>query len=216
MLAGLDTALARDFANARHQAGIDGRQLQADEDRWLETVRNRCTTGDCLRQAYQDRDAAIRAQSERAAGPAAFDETRPFVADTAAWSKARALVGKRCAGPGDVPGFAPMPGALPVVLRDGIIRTAALGAWRFAFLVAPPAEATSACLIEDVAALPADAHAAILQCAMPGYDLTGLGVRLAGHKDVAGFWTIDQGKLKRQPVGVLGGDIRCQQPEAGE
>jgi uncharacterized protein len=212
----LDNKLANDFDNARHQAGIDGRALQGEETQWL-AVRDRCTTSDCVARAYQARDAEILAESERASSPAAYDETRPFPADVKLMAKAHAAVGKACAGAADVPGFAVITGAQPTILRDGIIRAVADGDARFAFLIAHSGATAPDCLIEDVVALPDAARlGTYLQCTMPAYDLSGLGIRLPGHRDVAGFWTIDHGKLNRQPVGVLGGDIRCQQPESGE
>ena len=216
-LSALDNKLANDFNNARHQAGMNGKALQADENHWLAAVRNQCTTSDCVQHTYQTRDAEILRNSERAASPAAYDETHPFLADAQLLEKARRNTGKPCDGPSDVPGFPLATGALPIILHDGIIRTLADGNARFASLIAHSEANPPNCTIEDVAALPdAAQHATYLQCTMPGYDLSGLGIRLPGHREVAGFWTIDRGKLKRQPVGVLGGDISCQQPETGE
>jgi len=43
-------------------------------------------------------------------------------------------------------------------------------------------------------------------------------MRKAGVKKLVGYWEIDDGKLVRQPLDVLGvnNSVRCQEPETGD
>jgi uncharacterized protein len=220
----LDRKLANDFNNAKYQGGSDGEALQAAEDAWLHDVRNKCTDAACLRTAYQARDAQILADSLRAASPASYADTRPFPADPAIWSEARSFVGQSCSvNSRDIhiarPGFSTPKGFLVIVGPGGFfVEPLEKNGTRFVFLV-QVADASGACTIRDVAALPApDKANAWLQCSIEDIGM-GPGMRLAGKSDVVGFWTVDAEKtaLQRQPVNVLGqGTIRCTQPESGE
>jgi uncharacterized protein YecT (DUF1311 family) len=215
-LSALDAKLARDFDNTKFQGGIDARALRAEEDAWLKNVRNACTDAACLKSAYEARDAALLDESERDASPAAYQETRPFPVDPARWLDARSLVGKSCANMlAGLPGYATPKGFLNVLLNGDVVVPLEKGGARFAFLIA--GQASPSCKIADVVALPDAAHAdAFLACSIADMDSTGFGMRLAGHKEVVGYWTVADGKLMRQPVGVLGGNMRCQEPESGE
>src|ERR1700733_9273846 len=95
-IAALDRKLAADFNNAKYQGGSDGKALQAAEDAWLRDVRNKCADAECLRSAYQARDAKILDDSLRAASPASYADTLPFPVAPAAWSEARSFVGQSC------------------------------------------------------------------------------------------------------------------------
>ena len=223
-IAALDRKLSADFNNAKYQGGSDGKTLQAAEDAWLRDVRNKCADVACLRIAYQARDAQILDDSLRAASPAAYADTRPFPVDPTILSEARSFVRQSCSSkPRDLHiarlGFSTPKGFL-VIVGPGEFFVEALeksGA-RFAFLV-QVADASGACTIRDVAALPApDKANTYLQCSIEDIGM-GPGMRLAAKSDVVAFWTIDAetAKLQRQPIDVLGQDtIRCRQPESGE
>jgi uncharacterized protein YecT (DUF1311 family) len=218
-LSALDAKLARDFDSTRFQAGIDAKALRAEEDAWLKSVRNACADAACLKSAYEARDAALLDESERAASPATYAQTRPFPVDPARWADARSLVGKSCAtmlgGGWKLPGYATPKGFLSVLLNGDVVVPLEKGGARFAFLI--EGQASQSCKTADVVALPDAAHADVfLACSIADMDSTGFGMRLSGHKEVVGYWTVANSKLMRQPVGVLGGNMHCQEPESGE
>jgi uncharacterized protein YecT (DUF1311 family) len=215
-LSALDAKLARDFDNTKFQGGIAAKALRAEEDAWLRNVRDACADAACLKSAYEARDAALLDESERAASPAAYDETRPFPVDPARLADARSLVGKSCTTvSGGLPGYATPKGFLNVLLNGDVVLPMEKGGARFAFLIA--GQASQACKIIDVVALPDAAHAdSFLACSIVDMDSYGFGMRLAGHKEVVGYWTVMDGRLMRQPIGVLGGNMHCQEPESGE
>ena len=130
---------------------------------------------------------------------------------------AQALVGKTCpklfnAGGNAFPGYKVPKGFVTVTLGDGWVFPMEKGDARFAFLVTGLGE--SGCKVDDVVALPDKAHAnAWLQCHERDAMIEGFGMRLAGRKDIVGWWTIDHGKLKKmtETKGVL-----CQEPETGD
>ena len=214
-LTALDSKLARDFANARAQGGVDGEKLQAQEVAWLSHVRDKCRSVACLKVAYEARDDQILTISRRSASPAAWTETRPFTVSPEEWAHARALVGRTCSSASDIPGYSKTPHVLPIVLPGGAIVVRERDAARFAFLtVFTP---NGGCVIKDVVSLPrASQSSPPLQCAMPDMDLAGMGVRLTKPNHPVAFWTALDGRLMRQPVSVLGGIIRCSEPETGE
>ena len=83
------------------------------------------------------------------------------------------------------------------------------------------------CRMVDVVALPPRAQAgSLLQCVVPSRDgsarplSNGIGLRPRGQKGLLAYWEIDieNGVLRRQPIGALGwGEtIRCRQPEFGD
>jgi hypothetical protein len=221
-LSALDAKLAADFDNTRFQGGIDGKALRAQEDSWLKTVRNTCATVACLKAAYLARDAALLDESLRAASPAAYDETRPFPADPARLAEAKALVGKSCTKmfsdrASVFPGYATPKGFQNALVKGGFVTPLEKDGARFGFLILYQGEVIKSCSIADVVVLPDAAHAnAFLQCDMGDPGTYGFGMRLAGHKEVVGYWTQENGKLMRQPIGVLGGKIVCHEMESGE
>ena len=220
-----DRKLADDFGSTLHQGGIDSRSLQADEDRWLAQVRNRCADAACLARAYAARDAAILAMSARAASPAAYAETRPFAAPAADMAAARARLGASCAqvfpdAGRAFPGFVRPRGFSPINYRGGFVLVLKHGATRFAFLLDTPGPDLSACRVADMAVLPpASPGEAFQQCSATAADAFGFGLREKG-RPVTLFWSVDAAnrKLVREPVGVLGGpnQLRCNEPETGD
>ncbi len=221
-LSALDARLANDFHNAKFQGGLNAKAMQAQEDAWLKNTRNACTTPACLKAAYQARDAAILDESLRAASPAAYDETRPFAADPARVAEAKALVGKSCTKmfsdrAAVFPGYTTPKGFQNALVQGGFVTPLEKGGARFGFLILYQDDVSKSCTIADVAVLPDAAHAnAFLQCDMGDPDTYGFGMRLAGHKEVVGYWKEVSGKLERQPIGVLGGKITCHEMESGE
>jgi hypothetical protein len=112
-------------------------------------------------------------------------------------------------------GYTVPKGFLSVLLNGDAVAPMEKGGARFAFLI--EGQASPSCKIADVVALPDAAHAnAFLACSIADMDSYGFGMRLAGHKDVVGYWTVMDGRLMRQPIGVLGGNMHCQEPESGE
>jgi uncharacterized protein len=214
-LAALDAKLAADFSATLHQGGIDAKALQADEDRWLTTVRNRCADVGCLQAAYSARDAAILDQNLQAASPAAYAETRPFPASAAAVASARAMIGRPCGVSNTLPGSAKIGGYLPVITNGAHVEPLDFKGSRFAFLMV---DGPAACTVADVVTLPdARSGAAFLQCTLGDDGDHGFGVRRPGQPDA--YWTIDaqNRRLTRQPLGVLAGEkLICRQPETGE
>ena len=219
-LSAADSKLADDFNAMRGQGGIDAKKLQAGEDVWLRDVRGRCTDAACLAQAYGARDAVLLEMSAHAASPAAYDETRPFAVSAALWAAAKAQIGHSCAGaianPAKVfPGFERIKIWLPVLSKGRFVMALQRGGTRFAFLLEEPDPGH--CRIADVVTLPAPRpREAFLQCHMPDADAYGFGMRQDGNAKAVGFWSMEPGKIVREPVSVLGGKLICQQPETGE
>jgi len=159
--------------------------------------------------------------------PAAAAETRPFAVEPALMADARALLGHACAPGEDVPqaaGFAPVPGALPVVYDGSVVLARRHVGADFAFLLDTRRDA---CRMVDVVALPPHAQVSnLLQCMVPSGDgsatplSVGVGLRRPGQKAPVGYWEVDiaHGQFIRQPLGVLGWSdkVRCQEPEVGD
>lgn len=221
-LLALDRKLADDFAATLHQGGVDPKALQAEEDLWLKTVRNRCTDAACLSRAYSARDQAVLDLSARAASPAAFAETRPFPAPAAILASARALIGKPCgASPASPPpGFSRVKGFLPVVGRGALVAPFQSRGTRFAFLLSSPGDDISRCVVADVVVLP-PRHAGerFMQCSLSVDDSHGFGLRWPGGRGQTLYWSVapQSDRLIRAPLGVLGGvQPICQEPETGD
>lgn len=225
-LSARDRTLAEHYQALLGQPGIDAAELQRDETRWLREVRDVCPDVDCVARAYDVWDALLVARSRRTASPAAEGETRPFVVDPALMIDARALRGKPCAPGEDVPrdaGYLPVPGSLPVINKDSVVLSRQRIGAEFAVLL----DTRRGCRMVDVVALPPRAQAGpLLQCVVPSRDgsatplSNGIGLRPRGQKALLAYWEIDieNGVLRRQPLGVLGwGEtIRCRQPEFGD
>lgn len=218
-LAALDRELADVFNNTVHQGGIDGRRLQREEQTWIADVRDICTNVTCVTAAYENRLDTLRDQSLRAAGPAAYAETRPFSAGAVSLSAAQALLGRSCSSSGDVPGFESVRGFTPIIFNGYAARAGQMGNDRFAFLLKldnPPL-----CVVSDAVVLPpASVANAFLWCNGPNVPSPGIGLRLAGDQALVAYWFVDtaSGKLRRQPLGVLAAErsVRCREPESGE
>jgi uncharacterized protein YecT (DUF1311 family) len=225
-LSARDRTLAEHYQALLGQPGTDAAELQRDETRWLRDVRDVCPDIDCVARAYDVWDALLVARSRRTASPAAEGETRPFVVDPALMIDARALRGKPCAPGEDVPrdaGYLPVPGSLPVINKDSVVLSRQRIGAEFAVLL----DTRRGCRMVDVVALPPRAQAGpLLQCVVPSRDgsatplSNGIGLRPRGQKGLIAYWEIDveNGVLRRQPIGVLGwGEtIRCRQPEFGD
>ncbi len=241
-LSALDRQLSEHYRALLAQPGADAAGLAREEAQWLRDVRNPCPDAACIRQAYTERDAALVARTRRLAGaaaaapadgpdtspsPAAAAETVPFVVDAGLFADARALRAHACAAGEDLPksaGFAPVPGASPVVSRDGVVLERRHAGADFAFLLDTR---RGACRIVDVVALPPHAQVGnLLQCLVPADDgsatplSAGIGLRRAGQKAPVAYWEVDvaHGLLIRQPLGVLdwSDKVRCQEPEVGD
>jgi hypothetical protein len=138
--------------------------------------------------------------------------------ESAPLAQAQSLVGKSCAkmfteSGFAIPGYTVPKGALPVILKDGVIRPMEKGGARFAFLTTMGDDAAT-CRIADVVALPDARHAdAFFQCHERDALVEGFGLRLSGHKEIVGWWTIANGKLKQMTdtKGVI-----CLEPETGD
>ena len=219
-LSAADRKLADDFNTVRGQPAMDAKQLQSDEDKWLRDVRGKCADADCLAKAYAARDAAILEMSQRAASPAAYDETRPFPVSAELWTAAQGLIGRTCvramADPGKAfPGFESIKTWLPVLSKGRFVLPLQRGGTRFAFLLEEPD--AGHCRIADVVTLPAPRpREAFLQCSLPAAEAYGFGIRQDGKIKPAGFWSMEPAKLVREPLDVLGGKVICHQPETGE
>ena len=159
--------------------------------------------------------------------PAAAAETQPFAVEAALLADARALRGQACAPGEDVPqaaGFAPVPGALPVVSNGSVVLVRRHIGADFAFLLDTR---RNACRMVDVVALPPHAQVGnLLQCMVPSDDgsatplSVGVGLRRPGQKAPVAYWEVDiaHGQFIRQPLGVLdwSDKVRCQEPEVGD
>ena len=223
-LSALDAELTNVYGNMRGQPSTDKKALAKDENDWMHVVRDKCADAKCLESAYTARIASLKDQSLRAASPAAYDETKPFPAPPALLAEAVSYIGKSCNGiwggqSGFMPGFTtPASFQLPITGNSGTVYAREKQGTRFAFL-AKVGEGT--CRFLDVAVLPSAAQAnALLQCSygdLPNMS-SGIGMRKAGVKKLVGYWEIDDGKLVRQPLGVLGveNSVRCQEPETGD
>lgn len=228
-LSARDRTLAEHYRALLAQPGTDAADLQREETRWLHDVRDVCPDVDCIAQAYDVWDALLVARGRRTAGtasPAAAGETRPFAVDPVLMDDARALRGKPCAPGEDVPrdtGWLPVAGSLPVVGAGSVVLSRQRIGAEFAVLL----DTRRGCRMVDVVALPPHAQAGpLLQCVVPSADGAGaplsygIGLRPRGQKDLLAYWEVDieNGTLRRQPLGVLGwgATIRCRRPEFGD
>ena len=171
--------------------------------------------------------APVRPPISASPSPAAAAETKPFAVEPALMADARALLGHACAPGEDVPqaaGFAPVPGALPVVYNGSVVLARRHVAADFAFLLDTR---RNACRMVDVVALPPHAQVSnLLQCMLPSDDgsatplSVGVGLRRPGQKAPVAYWEVDaaHGQFIRQPLGVLdwSDKVRCQEPEVGD
>jgi uncharacterized protein YecT (DUF1311 family) len=225
-LSALDRELANVFQNTAGQAAFDAKALRREEDAWLAAMHKSCNDVACIRTAYQNRLAALRDRSLRAASPAAYAETRPFPAPPALLAEAQALIGKSCGfefmkpDPA-LPGFMPSKGMVPVIGQDLLVVPRNKGGSRFAFLFATPSDDQS-CTVRDVVVLPApEPGDRFLNCALDAWDPGhGFGYRRAKTKAVAGYWVVkpERMKFERVALAVLGSEdaVRCTEPEWGE
>ena len=225
-LSARDRTLAGHYRALLAQPGTDAADLQREEARWLHDVRDTCPDEACIAQAYDVWNTLLLARSRRTASPAAESETRPFPVDPALMDDARGLRGKACAPGEDVPrdlGYLPVPGSLPVVGNGSVVLARQRIGAEFAVLL----DTRRGCRMVDVVALPPRAQAGpLLQCVVPAIDGSatplshGIGLRPRGQKALLAYWEVDieNGVLRRQPLGVLGwGEtIRCRQPEFGD
>ncbi len=226
-LSALDRQLAEHYRALEGQPGTDGAALRREEDAWLRDLRNPCADAACVKQAYLARDAELLARSRRAASPAAAAGTRPFAVDPGLWIEARGLRGTACT-PGAkllmAGGYAPVPGALPVVFDGSVVVERRRQGADFAFLVDTRG---GGCRVVDVVALPPQAAAGtLLQCHVPPDDgsatprSSGVGLRRAGQRTPLAYWEVAPGapQFVREPLEVLGWThaVRCQPPETGE
>ena len=170
------------------------------------------------------------AAAETASDPHPSPDLHPFSAPAAILSDAQALVGRGC---GDVfspdskvfDGFEPVHDFATVIAKDAYVVVRAKSGVRIAFLLGESDGDLTTCRIADFAVLPAAKEAnAFLQChADPSGTagdppLSGFGMRLAGHKKLVAFWSIDHqaDKLERVPVDAKAPKVTCQEPETGE
>ena len=222
-LSARDRTLAEHYRALLGQPGTDAADLQREEASWLHDVRDVCPDIDCVAQAYDVWDALLLARSRRTASPAAEGETRPFPVEPALMDDARQLRGKPCAPGEDVPrdaGWLPVPGSLPVLGNGSVVLERQRIGAEFAVLL----DTRHGCRMVDVVALPPRAQAGtLLQCVVPAIDgsatplSTGVGLRPRGQKGLLAYWEVDieNGTLRRQPLGVLGWTetISCRQPD---
>ena len=222
-LSARDRTLAEHYRALLGQPGTDAADLQREEASWLRDVRDVCPDIDCVAQAYDVWDALLLARSRRTASPAAEGETRPFPVEPALMDDARQLRGKPCAPGEDVPrdaGWLPVPGSLPVLGNGSVVLERQRIGAEFAVLL----DTRHGCRMVDVVALPPRAQAGtLLQCVVPAIDgsatplSTGVGLRPRGQKGLLAYWEVDveNGALRRQPLGVLGwGEtIVCKPPD---
>lgn len=219
-LGALDRKLAADYQATFYQGGIDSKALQADENHWLRSVRNRCTTVACIAAAYQARDAAILDLSLRAASPAAYDDTRPYPAPPAALAAATRLVGSTCGGApaSALPGTSQIAGFLPIVGQNSFIAPVAIQGTEFAFLLTYPAGEPQRCTVRGFVALPQPVQGeSFMQCSLSD-DSHGFGLRTSKGETIA-YWSIPDSNdtLTREPVHVIGEQyLTCEEPESGE
>ncbi len=222
-LSALDRQLASVFDNMRGQP-LDQKKLRSEEDAWLAALHRECTDAACIQSKYRERIAQLKDQSLSAASPAAYQETRPFPAPQALLAQARALVGQPCSyqpnvvGP-VIPGFAPAPRFLPVILAGGVTTVREKDGVRFAFLTFSPGD--SKCEIRDVVVLPAATVGdRFLQCSNDDPPLSGFGVRNLKTHGLDAFWSVhsENHKIERVALGVLAIEksVKCRQPETGE
>ena len=219
-LSALDRKLASDYESTVHQGNIDGKKLQLEEGRWLRETRNACTTEACLKSAYRAQDEAILDMSLRAASPAAYDDSRPFLAPVPALSAARALIGTSCDGGPSQPlaGTSSIKGFHPVIAREGYVVPLSVSGYPFAFWLVRSESTPSQCIVREVAALPPPgAGTRFMQCHLSDVS-HGFAVRSSTGSTLA-YWSIADGPvaLRREPIHVIGEqDLHCQAPETGE
>ncbi len=232
-LSSLDRDLAETFRAVVNQPTVDAAQLRADEAHWVRRVLQSCVDGPCIRLAFDARISTLRRISLAAASPAARDEMQPFPAPPAVVAASRALIGRSCDGMDNLAAldrsgahplgdFVAAPGQTPVILPSATVFVLRSGGVSEAVLFSRPEAAGGRCTITDVAVLP-DHGSLLMSCSVDpsksgGIGSTGVGVRLSDRRLV--YWEISaaDGRLRRQPLEVLGWtkSVRCQQPEAGE
>jgi len=221
-LAALDRELADVYTALANQGGTNAAALRKDEDHWIASERNHCTTNDCIAAAYTSRIAALKDQSLREASPAAYAETRPFPITAETWALAHAIVGQACRDSKSALAVQGMENdpvmPLPVIFSTGQIIVFQKGADRVAFYFYTGKDGKE-CSIKDVVALPRKGpRDKLLFCSIQDTS-AGFGVRLEGRKQVSGYWDVTpDGKLERMPLGVLGSatTLHCSEPETGE
>ncbi len=220
-LSNLDRKLSDDYQSVSNQGGVDAKSLEMDEMHWLQSVRNKCDSPECLSKAYQERDAYLLNISRKAASPVAYEETKPYEATPEAIKAAQNQIGKPCDGAPSksLEGFSKIRGFNTIITKDAYITGLDFKGDRFAFLLTMTNGDFQSCKVSDYAVLPKkDASESFLQCSMSDYDLVGLGIRSRGSKGSL-FWSIDMGtkKLIRESLQVLGErSLICKQPETGE
>lgn len=222
-LQALDRELATVFDNMKGQPGIDQKVLRTNEDRWLAALRRECADVACIKAQYEERLAMLKFMSANQASPAAAGETRPFVAPASVWSDAQSRIGRPCArvfadgSPFD--GYSTAKGAGPVTLNGAYVVVRERAGASLAFLLAVPGNDLSKCRVADAVALPAGAT--LLSCTVPDPQSAtplsaGVGVRAKGK--MRAYWSVEAGKLEREPLSVLGwkDKLRCREPETAE
>lgn len=223
-LARLDRTLADTYTNLTGQPSTDPVALRKEEDLWLQSERNHCKDRNCLAIAYQHRIDVLRQRSLKLASPAAFEETRPFPLTASTMQNASKVIGKTCKLRMDlqepvIPGFSVDPSMrLPVLFAHGAVVVRKHDKERVAFLL--KMNDAGECQFADFAALPNTEQAAsFLSCSIFDLNSVGVGVRIKGKRELAGYWEINgSGKLQRQALGVMGANqqVRCTEPETGE
>lgn len=136
----------------------------------------------------------------------------------------RAFIGRPCAPhlpPENLPGFKPIPGFRPVIVRDGFVHARSKDGRRFAFLlIAHDADEEKTCRIADVVSLPSAKEAnAFLRCDVPDVPGPGVGLRLVGKREIVDYWYIDVVTARLKAISLDGTaqkSTRCQVPEYGE
>jgi uncharacterized protein len=226
-LAAADRDLADTYNNISHQGGINAKKLRLEEDAWLANTRNKCTDKACIEAAYASRKAQLLDESQQAASPAAYVETRPFPAPAAALAIATAEIGKACGAIGfggqPPPPFSTIPNFLIITLPGHYIMPLRIAGTRFAFALTSTPQG---CTINDVVTLaPPDTADQFLLCAPADASLglapAGAGMRKSGSPTNIAYWDIDPAtnRFIREPLSVLALDqsgLRCQQPETGD
>jgi uncharacterized protein len=225
-LAAADSDLADTYNSVSNQGGIDAKQLRREENAWLANSRDKCANKSCIEAAYAARKAQLLNESEQAASPAAYAQTRPFPAQADAFGLATAQIGKACSAIGfggqPPPPFTIIPGFSIITLPGHYIMPLGIAGSRFAFALTSTPQG---CTITDAVTLPSPQTADhFLQCAPtdPSLGLApGAGMRKSGQPGNIAFWDVDASSnhFTREPLGVLALDqsgLHCQQPETGD
>lgn len=218
-LAALDAELNELYTGMRGQPAFDSKSFEQEEIDWLHRVRDRCADIDCIARAYTDRIAVLKDRSERAASPAAYEETRPFPAPAAVLAEARAYIGKPCDRYESdergfvLPGFHKPKGFFETRSPSLALFVREKNDTRFIFLAKYE---NGACRFSDLTVLPSEAQAnEFLDCSYgEAPDISeGVGIRRMSANRLMAYWEVNKvnGKLVRQPLGVLGVEdtIRC-------